>query len=281
MKTWELKCSHCNTSIVYGRGNFEFSDFWMPYIRCNVCGVVLKTGAQEFLTMKPEDRQQVKATQKNCEYIIESIERTNNKEYLDKLINAGYEIYEPTQDDEKKFHDVDFSICGKETTLRACEMLYEFGTLIRPEELDEETGGYKEDLLKKNQREENTSRKVNRLSAIVFFITTAFFCVLLGVISPNTALAVVGIPIGFIVGILTETILKRYYRNLDKKETKNYKENEARSETLEGSQTIKLEESVGNKKKKDIEALRVLLDEGVITQEEYKKKALEIIDRKD
>ena len=44
--------------------------------------------------------------------------------------------------------------------------------------------------------------------------------------------------------------------------------------------TMRVDKS-DNAKKQDIEALRVLLDEGVITQEEYKKKALEIIDRKE
>ena len=288
MRTWQLKCSKCDSELLYGRGYMEQPVVCFPYCRCNVCGSILKTGYKEFIIMTPEERREIRATQKNCEQIRASLERTNDLEYLDKLKEAGFTIYEPTEEDKEKFKYVDFNIYGGDSTEEAINTLYNWGVLIKEEDLDKKTGGYKESVLKENQKAQYISRKVNKISVIVFFLTTAIFCILLGVISPNTALAALGIPIGFLVGTLTEAILKRYYRNLDKKESqKDAEENKideddkAQGDILEESKTAKLGNSLENKKKQDIEALRVLLDEGVITQEEYKKKALEIIDRKD
>lgn len=262
-----------------------------PYCRCNVCGSILKTGYKEFIIMTPEERSEIRATQKNCEQITASLERTNDLEYLEKLKEAGYTIYEPTEEDKKKFKYVDFSIYGGDTTETAIDTLYNWGVLIREEDLDKDTGGYKDSVLEKNQKAQYISSKANKISVIVFFITSLIFGVIFGIVSPNTPLAALGLLFGFIAGFLTEGLVRNYYAKKMKDEDdeeddeeNDYEESEGLNNKLEEkskSSDNKVEAHQDNQKKKDIEALRVLLDEGIITQEEYKKKALEIIDRKD
>ena len=69
MEYWRLNCPHCNATIANGSGSVTIPKVWIPYYRCKYCGNLIKTPAQEYITMSVTERTKIRSTLKNSIYI--------------------------------------------------------------------------------------------------------------------------------------------------------------------------------------------------------------------
>ena len=144
-----IRCPYCGKEFVDVNYKFNFPVFFVPLVRCDICGNLVSTQHSEFLMVTPNDRQKYyKSTLENCKAIAESLDRTNNKEYLAFLKSKGYEIYPVTEEDKARFKNVDFDKYDNALpSEKATQMLYNIGVLIEEEKRDSLTGGYKKALV--------------------------------------------------------------------------------------------------------------------------------------
>ena len=108
MRKWSLSCPHCGATLMEGTGDGgTIPPIFVPYFRCPICGRLSSTDANEFICMDNEQRSYIRASLKNCEYIAQSLDRTNNEEYRKFLSKCGFEFFPITDDDKLKFKNAD------------------------------------------------------------------------------------------------------------------------------------------------------------------------------
>lgn len=288
MNRWKLSCPYCNSIIGEGTGYLEIPSVWMPLYRCQICGKLVVTGSKEFLTMTNEERLCIKATLNNCKYIAMSIDRTNNKEYVEFLEDNDYTMYELTDEVVQKFKNVDFNKMSAMPSQEAERQLLDMGVIISENDKDEKTGGYKQEILHENQINYDLNKRCIKYGNIAGLITGIIACITIADINPNSYIFVLGIFIGFICFALTYFLTYKYLsKNIKKYKDINYKnasQNDTKEKylnpTFDDTQSNKYQNEIANNKIQDIKALKTLYDQGIITQEEYKEKSLKIIDKK-
>lgn len=260
---WRVNCPYCNAEITRGSGYGDtVPDIWVPFIRCEVCGGLMKTGGNEYLTMPVEERIRLKRNQKNIEYIEQSLDRTNNKEYVAFLQKNGFIIYPITTADKDRFDSVRFDMyINRQPSAIATQSLYNVGILIEEESLDKETGGIKKEILDENQRIYKLNQKILRWSVGIGFAVGIVFTALFGSINPNSYLFLIGIAMGIGSAIAIGFGMEYYYKN---------KEQQANKPTTQKTKNPNIERNIAYLKK--------LYDDGVITKEEYQEKAHHLID---
>lgn len=192
---WLIRCPYCNCKVAGGRGKGDFPDIWVPFIRCNVCGNLIRTNCREYLTLTVDERTRLRNNRYNSELIEKSLDRTNNQDYLSILQQKGYKIYPVTDQDKNRFCDVQFhKFDNGRSSLNATETLENVGVLIDGSLLDNKTGAFKEEIYDKNKSTYNKSKKILRWSvgtgcAVGFILAWLFSYI-------NQYLAILGIAIG-------------------------------------------------------------------------------------
>ena len=132
MRYYTLSCPHCHISLVEGTGTYKIPQAFYPLFRCKYCGKLFYTGGNEYLTMPVEERIKLKWSFKLNDYIKQSLDRTNHKEYLQFLKNHGYTIYPITETDFLEYPEIDFkSYTNAPPSAEAIECLYFIGALIK------------------------------------------------------------------------------------------------------------------------------------------------------
>lgn len=185
---WQIRCPYCHAEIARGSGyDDKIPDVCVPVIRCEICGGLMKTGSSEYLTMPVQERLKLRRNQKNCEYIERSLDRTNNKEYMDFLQKNGFIIYPITNADKDRFKSVRFDLyINRQASADATQSLYNVGILIREEWLDKATGGIKTEILEENQRVYDLKHKIARWSAGTGLAVGFVFVLIFLGINPNS-----------------------------------------------------------------------------------------------
>lgn len=267
MRIWRASCPYCKAVISEGDGyGDEIPDIWIPYIRCQICGNLISTNACEFINTPYKERYKIKATLKNCEFIAESLDRTNNKQYLKFLEDHGFNVYPITENDKDLFKNVDFNKYeGALPSKNATESLYNIGILIHEQNIDKTTGSFKKEVLSKNRQSYNTQRKASAWGSLCGLIIGLFSCIALGSANPDGYLFLLGILFGFISKFVISYCIIKYdeYKEKTKDKEKNHKK---RSQITKQNTT--------NIKNEDLASLKQLYDDGIISKEEYKAKAL-------
>ena len=205
-------CPYCGRDFIDVNCKVDFPVFYISFIRCDICANWVGTGYSEFLTVLPEDRlTYYKPNLANCKAIEESLDRTNNKEYVEFLKAKGYNIYPVTEEDKVKFKNVDFD--KYENALpseKATKMLYDAGVLIEEEKRDELTGGYKIEVLQENQKQYVNENKAGNWSIAITIISIIILICILG-----SKLDVVGVILGlfggFVIGGVSYYLIKLSY----------------------------------------------------------------------
>lgn len=248
---WKVNCPYCNAEIAQGHGyGDKVPDVWVPFIRCEICGGLIKTGSSEYLTIPVEKRIWLKRTTKNCEYIEQSLDRTNNEEYVAFLQKNGFIIYPITNIDKDSFEDVRFDLyINNQPSTSATQSLYNVGILIEEEKLDKETGGIKKEILEKNQQAYDLNQKISRWSVGIGFAVGIVFTVLFGSINPNSYLFLIGIIMGIGSAVAVCFGMENYYKNKDQQPNN----------------------SAAQKNKEPY-------DNGIVNKEKYQEKERKIID---
>lgn len=260
-----LTCPFCNTQLGNSGYGGHMPKIDVPFIRCSYCGKLVNTGVREFLTIPPEERISLRNTIEICKQIERSLDRTNNKAYISFLESYGYEIYPITDEDKMKFTKTNFEYLQYESSTReATSSLYKLGILIRDEDLDDETGGWKQEIIKENKKEYDQSKKISRWSIGVGFTVGLLLAVILGSIDPDGYLFIIGIILGVGTGIGIALGMDSYYKN-----NKNNK-NICKKPSSKEKNIDEIESKINYLKK--------LYNEGIITKGEFKEKALKIID---
>lgn len=158
-----MRCPYCAIPISddIECQHSKFPRIWIPFYRCRACGELMYTGSLEYLMMPVEERIRIKPTDKNCENIVQSLKRTTESEYIKFLKQHGYTIYPLTDRDKEHFRDkIHFpSEIPQQASEHDRNLLYEYGVLIRTEDIDLNTGTYKEEILKENQQKTLTFRQ--------------------------------------------------------------------------------------------------------------------------
>lgn len=240
--SWKLKCPYCNAVIARGRGyGYPVPCVWVPCIRCEICGGLMKTGANEYLTMPVEKRIRLKRNQRNNEYIEQSLDRTNNKEYVAFLQKNGFIIYPITNADKDKFESVRFDMyINRRPSAIATQSLYDVGILIKEEMLDKETGGIKKEILDENQRIYNLNQKISRWSIGIGLVVGLALLFLFGSINPNSRLLfLISIAMGFGSAFATSFGMEYYYKNKEKQaEMEQKKTRQVAAKNMEQYKTL-------------------------------------------
>ena len=271
MKHVSINCPYCGARIANGIGDIKIPQVFVPFYRCICCGKLMITGGQEFLTMNPDYRCRIKSSLQNCQNIAESIDRTNSKEYVDFLNNHGFEIYPITKAEVDRFQNVDFSRYGRKTSKSGMETLYNMGVLIHKEDLDEKTGTYKQEILDKNTIHQKSMGTSALLGLLIGFLSFILYMTIYATAWNILFALLTGAAGAFLAYLLRAYMLAkslgydmRILKHTHKNKTKKNKE----------------EQRKYYDKRQDIELLKELFEDGVITKEEYKETALDIIDKK-
>ena len=209
------RCPYCASELERGVGrSLRFPAVHIPFFRCGICGKLIKTGAQEYLTMPVEERIKLRYGPISRELIEESLDRTNNQEYLFFLNRIGFEIYPAVDKDSARFRDVDFEkYTDAHSSDQANQILDAIGVLLGEDKIDIETGGFKEEIFKENKREYNIKQNITFRSSLIGLIVGIPLVFLFGAIDPNSYLFLIGIGIGLLAGLLTEWGMNKYYDN--------------------------------------------------------------------
>ena len=219
MRKWSLSCPHCGATLMEGTGDGgTIPPIFVPYFRCPICGRLSSTDANEFICMDNEQRSYIRASLKNCEYIAQSLDRTNNEEYREFLSKCGFEFFSITDDDKLKFKNVDFDkYQNTDASYTATQGLYNIGILIKEEEKDTATGGIKAEILANRQKNYGIIHRAKVWGTTTGIIVGILSSLILGGIDPNSYLCLLGILIGFIAGIGVSFGVIKYYEYIDKK----------------------------------------------------------------
>lgn len=214
---WRVNCPYCGAEVTHGSGYGDrVPDFWIPFMRCEICGQLMKTGANEYITMPVEQRTQFRNHSNNCGYIAQSLDRTNNKDYIAFLQKNGFNIYPITNADRERFPNVPFErYINMLPSHTATQSLYDVGILIEESHLDKETGGIKQEILNRNQKEYNISNKILKTGAIVGVVIGVIFTALFGSLNPDSYLFLIGIAMGIGSAIAVILFMEYYYKNRD------------------------------------------------------------------
>ena len=213
-------------------------DIWVPFIRCSVCGGLIKTGGNEYLTLTVNERTKLRASSQNNNLIEQSLDRTNNKEYITFLQNNDYSIYPITGADKERFKGVRFDMYKNQLpSVSATQSLRNVGILIDEKQLDEKTGAFKQDVLDKNMKEYKLNRKILRwgliIGAVVGIILGWSFSYI------NQYLAILGLAIG--VGCMVAVCYGIDYYYKHKEESLNSR-NPAQTNNINNTQQAKKSE---------------------------------------
>lgn len=229
IERWSINCPYCNAPYASGNGYLvdDRSKIGIPYFRCRYCNGLIITYQREYLTLPVENRTKIEASNEEIEA---SIDRTNNSEYINFLKSREYTIYPLTEKDFSAHPQIDFeNLKNKPTSKKSTDILFNSGILIKEEERNPETGGYKEECLLKNQSTYNENLKINKISCIVGLILAFFSSIfILYITGDGDSLLplVLGVIIGILGGFLThECIKKKYESNQSNKDDTNKKDN--------------------------------------------------------
>ena len=213
-----MSCPNCNAEIASGTGNGDnMPRIFLPLFRCKMCGTLVLTGKNEYLTMPVEERINLRNTEDNYILIRKSLDRTCNKEYIEVLEDNGFEIFPLEERDFKKFPGINFALFqnrDSSSTLTTQE-LYNSGILIKEENKDTATGGVKKAVLEENQRQYNTNLRINKWSVLVGLGVGILFAIIFGSIDPTSALCLIGVVPGIASAFLTQYLLKKHYQKQD------------------------------------------------------------------
>lgn len=287
-----IRCPHCGKEFIDVYCKFEFPLFYVPFVRCNICGNLVGTGHSEFLMVSPNDRQTYcKPTLENCKAIAESLDRMNNKEYVAFLKSKGYEIYPVTEEDKVKFKNVNFD--KYENALpseKATKMLYDAGVLIEEEKRDELTGGYKKEILKENQQQYLAENKAGNWSIAITIISMIILMPILGS-TLDVAGILLGLFGGFAIGGVAYYLIKRSYDSRIRDNSisqEKYNNQDANNEIIEQQTDDDSEdddisyEELDAMKDKFVNTSKSVLDKlynaGAISDDEYTEMANKIKD---
>ena len=222
---WHITCPYCGAKIAQGTGSGKIiSDIWLPFIRCEICGKLIATGESEYLTIPVAERVQMKMTLDDIEYIKQSLDRTNNKEYISFLQKNGFIIYPVTNEDKSRFKDVPFEMyINCQPSIAANQSLYSAGVLIDEEKLDKETGGFKQEIAERNAREYNLNLKIMKWTSGIglvagFLLASAFYDIV-----PGSYLWLLGFVLGFGGSLAAGWGLSIYLNNKERKQEKSDK----------------------------------------------------------
>ncbi len=209
---WMLSCPYCNATIAQGMGyGDKIPNIWVPFVRCHVCGRLIRTDSNEYLTLTVNERTKLRANRQNNEFIEKSLDRTNNKEYLTFLQNNGYSIYSITGADKEKFKDVRFDTYKNQLpSVSATQSLLNLGILIDKKLLDEKTGAFKHDILDKNLKEDKLNKKILRWGLIIGAVVGLILGLLFSYI--NQYLYILGLAIGIGCVFLVCYGMEYYYK---------------------------------------------------------------------
>lgn len=263
---WSMHCPYCKAEFANGWGYGDtFPVIWVPFIRCYVCGKLFSTHSHEFLTIPPGKRLKYKNNQKICKLIEQSLDRTNNQEYVKILMNKGLKIYPINNDDQNKFTGVDFNkyedaLPSKEAT----QLLYDTRILIKNDELDKRTGTYKKEILEERQKNYNINRKAQAWGGIIGLIVGIISCSTLSMKGSGNLW-----PLGIVIGFFTSFVTFMGIYFLDSIKNRNSKQTNDKEVTQQTNYSSK---------EKNMLYLKKLFKEGIITEKEYKEKINKIID---
>lgn len=212
MKHWWLNCPYCNTRIAEGVGEGKFPKVFVPFIRCKICGELISTNSKEYINFSVEERLKICATSTNCEYIEQSLDRTNNIKYINFLKFKHFDFYPINEQDYKRFKKVDFKKYEKALPSKiATKSLYNVGILIREEDLDKETGGFKKEKLLENQRNYEINKKANKAGILSGFIIGILFAIIFGHTDPKGYSSLWGILFGVVSYLIVAFLTQRRY----------------------------------------------------------------------
>lgn len=278
-----LKCPHCNSLLFRGRGREKdfFPKICVPFFRCRVCGELIKTPSREFLTIPVEERIKMRNSLNNCKEIAESLDRTNCPEYVDFLHHHGFDIYQISDLDKQKFLNVSFdNHINQEPTEKALDELYSLQILLKEDEKDE-NGELKQEIIENNKKEYNKTSKANIIGTICGLITGLIAFMGFGMIEGASFLAVLAIPCGLGVHFLVAGAYYKFFTQEENAASDNEDTND-NNETNNSSATKPHNESerdFANEEKCDkptynnfsqeINTLKNLLDENIITKDQF------------
>ena len=241
MYHWNWKCPYCKTEITSGTGEEpSIPEIWIPFYRCKVCGGLIRTGSNEYLTLPPAYRLSIKPTLAISKEIANSIDRTNSEEYKDFLKKMGHTFYPIEQKDIDTFKNVDFDKCGMEPSEEAMAGLYNIGAIIDEKNYDKERKTYNKEFLDKNKK---YNKNLN-ISKVFGFLGFAMFAgMTIHFLGPDSMLScILAIIFGllgmFILGSLTMLILQ----NIQSEDNSN--NNQDNNENNKGSPEDNYKEDV-------------------------------------
>lgn len=282
MKHWYLNCPYCGADIAKGVGDVKFPEIWMPSLRCFICGRLFFTGSKEYINISSEERLKIHSTLINCKFIAQSLDRTNNEDYKNFLKSQGYQFYSLTDDDYNKFRNVDWEkYKNSKASNEATQSLYDVGILIKEEDFDKNSGGIKKEKLIENQRNYEINKKSIGLGSLAGLMVGFFCCFMFDKISPNSYLGVLGILFGFAAFFGTTVLtIHLYSKNIEKKSIKelNAKNADKTKDTVNENITNLENNAPDLINNQNLIDLKKLYKNGVLTEEEYKKKVYDIIE---
>lgn len=267
---WYLKCPHCEAVLDQGWGNGDkFPVIGVPFFRCPVCGELIKTGSNEYMTLPVERRTTIRSLSSLKQPIKQSLYRTNSSEYIEFLNKHGFTIFSISDEDKIKYSYIDFeNIINKKPSQEAIEQLIDVGILIDKDLIDPKTGGYRKDVLAENQKAYNHNRKIRRIAGICIIPLALGFTLGFSAITP--ALGILGLFLGLALPAAIAFLID-YLKNKKKQpddtpiQPEKHKVN-ALPNDEPNDNTLR-----------NIEYLKKLYDDGVISKEEYFEKVHKII----
>lgn len=214
MSRWFVSCPYCNAEFAHGYGNLKVSKVWVPFVRCQYCGQLMKTRSKEYLNMTAEERLKLKSDSKTFHDIMESLRRTNHPEYRDILVEEGYKFYPIAETDEQKFEGVTILLRAKPTT-ETIQSLYDLGILIKEEVKDENTGGIKQEVLKDRKKQYEHARKIAFWSILAGFATFIIFGITFSNIDSDTDFSFLAIFPAVFAFAVVAIGMNHYYKTKD------------------------------------------------------------------